>query len=117
MLLYLNEQAEVTGSVLVYALALGLFVYREFRIADICGPREFTWMQPPLGKWMIAFGLQVHLRRFVLSEAEHAVHPFGGAGVRAGAAVAEVLQDQHRRRRGGAGPPHAVLSGLAIKAT
>ena len=28
-------------------------------IADICGPREFTWMQPPLGKWMIAFGLQV----------------------------------------------------------
>ena len=29
------------------------------RIADICGPREFTYFHPPLGKWLIAFGMQV----------------------------------------------------------
>ena len=29
------------------------------QIKDICGPTELTWMHPPLGKWMIAFGLQV----------------------------------------------------------
>lgn len=29
------------------------------QIADVCGPQEYTWMHPPLGKWAIGLGLEI----------------------------------------------------------
>lgn len=29
------------------------------QLPDLCGPREFTFVHPPAGKWLIAFGMQI----------------------------------------------------------